>query len=192
VRAARQRSPASRADGRCRGLTGSKALAEPWWPLNPGAGGVTSMRHRNLRAHRDAGLRRLSRLTWRAALLSLVTAFGIATLFAKTAVHYVSTTSPGTQSSAGQTATGSSASSGASVPSGASPSSGQAAASSGAASAPTAASSGGTTQTSQPTAGATTSKPVPAPTTLAPPTQPPTPAPTTTTPAPTKSSSSKP
>jgi hypothetical protein len=185
VRAARQRSPASRADGRCRGLTGSKALAEPWWPLNPGAGGVTSMRHRNLRAHRDAGLRRLSRLTWRAALLSLVTAFGIATLFAKTAVHYVSTTSPGTQSSAGQTATGSSASSGASVPSGASPSSGQAAASSGAA-------SGGTTQTSQPTAGATTSKPVPAPTTLAPPTQPPTPAPTTTTPAPTKSSSSKP
>ena len=43
------------------------------------------MRHRNLRAGRDSGIRRLSRLTWRATLLSVVTAFGMATLFAKTA-----------------------------------------------------------------------------------------------------------
>ena len=47
------------------------------------------MRHRNLRAGRDSGIRRLSRLTWRATLLSVVTAFGMATLFAKTAQSVV-------------------------------------------------------------------------------------------------------
>ena len=36
-------------------------------------------------ATRAAGLRRLSRLTWRATQLSAVTAVGLATLFARTA-----------------------------------------------------------------------------------------------------------
>ena len=36
-------------------------------------------------AARSAGLRRLSRLTWRATQLSAVTAVGLATLFARTA-----------------------------------------------------------------------------------------------------------
>ena len=42
------------------------------------------MRHRHASARRDSGLRRLSRLTWRATLLSAVTAVGMATLFART------------------------------------------------------------------------------------------------------------
>lgn len=61
------------------------------------------MRHRNLRAGRDSGIRRLSRLTWRATLLSVVTAFGMTTLFAKTAPSAVGTTS-GPSTSAGTSA----------------------------------------------------------------------------------------
>ena len=70
------------------------------------------MRHRNLSVSRDAGLRRLSRLTWRATLLSVVAAFGMTTLFAKTAAHSVAGTTSGTTSSAGQSPSATPASSG--------------------------------------------------------------------------------
>ena len=57
------------------------------------------MKHRNLSVRRDAGLRRLSRLTWRATLLSVVAAFGLATLFARTAAHSAAGTTSASQSS---------------------------------------------------------------------------------------------
>jgi hypothetical protein len=74
----------------------STGLVRPWWCLNHDRGRVPPMRHRNLAGSRDSGLRRLSRLTFRASLLSMVAAFGMATLFAKTAHSEVSTanTSP--------------------------------------------------------------------------------------------------
>ena len=68
-----------------RPLNLSTGLARPWWSLNHDRGRVPPMRHRNLAGSRDSGLRRLSRLTFRATLLSVVTAFGMATLLAKTA-----------------------------------------------------------------------------------------------------------
>ena len=46
-------------------------------------------------AARDDGLRRLSRLTWRATQLSAITAVGFATLFARSAVaHTISAPKP--------------------------------------------------------------------------------------------------
>ena len=63
----------------------STGLARPWWSLNHDRGRVPAMRHMNLAGSRDSGLRRLSKITFRAALLSVVTAFGMTTLFAKTA-----------------------------------------------------------------------------------------------------------
>src|SRR5215472_13899835 len=53
------------------------------------------MKHFNQYDRRDDGLRRLARLTWRATLVSLLMAIGMMVLFAKTAVHYVTTASAG-------------------------------------------------------------------------------------------------
>jgi hypothetical protein len=81
----------------------STVLARPWWALNHDRGRVRPMRHRNLAGSRDSGLRRLSRLTIRASLLSVVTAFGMATFFAKTAHSETGTSaSTATSSTAGQ------------------------------------------------------------------------------------------
>ena len=60
-------------------------------------------------AARSAGLRRLSRLTWRATQLSAVTAVGFATLFARTAPTQTvsqATTVPGIQPSASASSAG--------------------------------------------------------------------------------------
>ena len=79
----------------------STGLVRPWWSLNHDRGRVLPMRHRNLAGSRDSGLRRLSRLTFRASLLSVVAAFGMATLFAKT-THSGATVSTANTSQAGQ------------------------------------------------------------------------------------------
>jgi len=60
-------------------------------------------------AARSAGLRRLSRLTWRATQLSAVTAVGFATLFARTAPVQTAdqaTTAPSTEPSASVSSAG--------------------------------------------------------------------------------------
>ncbi|HJZ29018.1 MAG TPA: hypothetical protein VJ370_22275, partial [Streptosporangiaceae bacterium] len=60
-------------------------------------------------AARSAGLRRLSRLTWRATQLSAVTAVGFATLFARTAPAQTAdqaTTAPSTEPSASVSSAG--------------------------------------------------------------------------------------
>ena len=56
-------------------------------------------------AARSAGLRRLSRLTWRATELSAVAAVGFATLFARTAPAQTADQSAAAQACRGQAAT---------------------------------------------------------------------------------------
>jgi len=174
-----------------------ESLVRSWWALNLAAGWVAAMRHRSLTAGRDSGLRRLSRITWRTTLLSVVTAFGMATLFSKTANSAAGTASSAqTRTSSGQS-TGPSASPSASGSSRSPSPSASARKSARATASPTAApttnsapNAGTTTHAAQPTAAPTTAAPKPAPKpTVAPPTTPPAPSPT---PAPTTSHTSTP
>jgi len=72
--------------------TGNGPLSGSWLALNVFSGGVNPMRGTHTPgAARDDGLRRLSRLTWRATQLSAITAVAFATLFARAAGAHTTT-----------------------------------------------------------------------------------------------------
>src|SRR3981081_3883127 len=74
----------------------SGPLSGSWPALNATSDGVGPMRGLHTPgAARDDGMRRLSRLTWRATQLSAITAVAFATLFARTAnAHTTATANP--------------------------------------------------------------------------------------------------
>ena len=141
---------------------------------------------------REAGLRRLSRLTWRSTQIGALATVGFAILFARTAAPAANseTTAPG--KSAPAALTPSHTPSPSATPSGHQPrtvggSPGATRAKAGQASRPAqgAAQPSSAQPAPQPTAAPTTSRPAP---TLAPPSSPPAPAPSTSSPAPTATS----